>query len=191
MNGKQYAAIGLVFLLTPAVGQVFKWTDENGRINYGDAPQHLRGAKIVNTNRNSVPAGDIEYHRNRFNEEEVDRLARSRSSPLCKFSYKTLGDDEGKRKAEAAKLECMRDVVRREYRLGAQSGSTVAQDASRQHFVQENARRQQLIQQAQQTQKLNEINNRLSNMESRNNPLTGKPEYECKPSIGRDSLICK
>jgi hypothetical protein len=193
MNGKRFAAIWLMFLMAPAFGQVFKWTDANGRVHYGDAPQTLQGAKIVNTNRNSVPV-DADYlakEKQRLDDAEVERLARTHTSSECAFNYHTIRDPEGKRKAQAARDECMRDRVRKQYGIGRPTGSTAAQDASRQHLVQESARRQQVIQQAQQTQKLNEINNRLADMESRNDPLTGKPKYECKPSIGRDSLICK
>jgi hypothetical protein len=120
-----------LLLLLPALAgaQVFKWTDEKGKVHYGDAPPSLQGTQTVNTNRNAVPSSDLAAQRQRLNDEEIDRLARSRSSPECVFKYKA-GDAAAKRAAEAETFKCMREVVRREYRLAPPSGSTTGAMAS-------------------------------------------------------------
>jgi hypothetical protein len=122
-------AILLLLLVTSAYAQAFKWTDEKGRVNYGDTPPSFQGAQGVRTNRNSVPATVDKTTKQRLNDEEIDRLARSRSSPQCVFKYEA-GNAVAKRNAEEETFRCMRLVVQYEYKLGPSSGKMTSNMSS-------------------------------------------------------------
>ena len=111
-------ALMLMLLAAPVGAQVFKWTDDKGKVHYGDAPPAMGAGTAVNTNRNSVPAGDVAAQRKRMDEAEVERLARSRVAPECQYLPRK-GDADTKRKADEESLKCMRHVVRRDYGMGA------------------------------------------------------------------------
>lgn len=103
-----------------ASAQVYRWTDDNGKVHYGDAPPTLNGVKRVNTNRNTAPQTDVLAGQQTAKEAEVERLARTKVSPECQFQPKDATKPEMVRKAEEIRIECMKNVVRREYNLGPQ-----------------------------------------------------------------------
>jgi glutaredoxin len=78
----------LLLLVTTAGGQVYKWTDENGKVHFGDRPPVEAATEQVEINENTVAGpGTVQP----LNPEEKDQVKKATNKRVIIYVTKRCG----------------------------------------------------------------------------------------------------
>jgi hypothetical protein len=79
-----YLACATALLPWPAAGEIYKWVDENGVVNYGESPPQNRQSKVVDVERARLsvytPAPASNAPADQRLSQQIDRLERELAS---------------------------------------------------------------------------------------------------------------
>lgn len=180
-----------LLLCTNAQAQLRKCTAPDGKVTYSDTvcSSYAVTGSIKNAGGNSMDAsGSRQQVQKNLAETEASAtraaaVARQGPPQECKFSYFSVGDEKGKRLADNAKAECLRN---NEARLNGESTSLEHYTFWNDHRTAKSINRQGAITRANSDVNAwatrNAINNAATDIENRS--------YTCTPGLGK-SFDCR
>lgn len=172
-----------LLLCANAQAQLRKCVAPDGKVTYSDVLCNTASTtgSIKSSAGNSLDTSGLRQQAQQNRNAPVERPAARQSAPQdCKFNYFSVGDDKGKRLAEAAKAECLQN---NEARQSGQAVSLEHYNFWKDHYSQMSGKRQAAISRE----------NADSNARSTRNAIEdiGNRSYTCKPNALGDALNCK
>lgn len=168
--------------------QTRKCIGTDGRVTYSDVICSTAGtSQTINTNANTI---DQSSARREIDAQPAANMPDSKVSFTkvgapqdCTFAYYALGDDKGKRLADAAKAECL---ANNQAKLKGEPNSLEAYGFWRDHRALKVAQRNGTIASAQAKEAAADARNAINTR-----PMSANPKLTCKPSVSGRTLECE
>ena len=175
--------------------QTRKCTGPDGRITYSDVVCSTAGtSQTVNTHANTI---DQSSARREIDAQRAANMPDSKISSTkvgapqdCTFAYYALGDDKGKRLADAAKAECL---ANNQAKLKGEPNSLEAYGFWRDHRALKVAQRNGAIASAQARESAAQARDAATDAQTARNtkPMPTNPKLTCKPSPSGRTIECE
>ena len=178
--------VATLLLCTNAQAQLRKCTAPDGKVTYSDTVCSINAVtgSIKNADGNSMDSSGYRQQVEKSQAEKEASVSRAKTVARlgppqeCKFSYFSVGDEKGKRLADNAKAECLRN---NEARLNGESTSLEHYTFWNDHRTAKSINRQGAITRANSDVNAwatrNAINNAATDIENRS--------YTCTPGLGK------
>ncbi len=167
------AMASVALLVGSAYGQVRKCTGPDGKVTYSDSICGAGTTKenSVTVNSNTIDSSGLRQQAQKYRDSET--MESAANSGQCKFLHYKYGDAQGKLLADAAKQECLENLLAKSK---GQQTSSEAYVRWKDHMAMTSARRDAAATRAAIEAVGNTVNNKT---------------YECKPNLTGRALDCR